>query len=129
MSLSEEIQALGAELGLEALALNDDGVAEIVLDSDCSMSIEALDEEVVVIASWRRPNLSGLAIENALRGVWLDENSPLSRLTQVGLVHDGPDTTLMLAHRSPAVHIESTLLETWTAHFLAMLDAIKSEAR
>lgn len=129
MSLSQEVNAFGQALGLDALTLNEHGVAEIALGDDHTISIEAIENDAVVLATWLRPYLSGAAMESALRGAWLDDKSPLLHLMQIGLLYDGAHSTLLLAHRASADNLHAGLMETWTAHFLGLFDAIEADER
>lgn len=85
MSFAEPLAAFGRSLGLEALALNHDGLAQLLLDDERSLTIEATDDALLVyltvaarfvdtprlIAALQSINLrrlDGPALQLALRG-------------------------------------------------------------
>lgn len=124
MSLSQEVRAFGLSLGLTDWTLNSSGVAEVALGDDYIISVESLDDDAIVLATWRRPYMDASAMEYLLRGAWLHENTPLFDVMQVGVLHQGADTTVILARREAASRLNSTLMETWLAHFMGLFDAI-----
>ncbi|VVE47975.1 hypothetical protein PIN31115_04496 [Pandoraea iniqua] len=125
MQVSEFAQLLG----LENWSMNDDGVAQVTLGADRLLSIERAGPNAVIVATWRCPFLDASVMEAVLRTAWVDEATEApTGLMQTALLHNGADSTLVLAHRRPAGVMRASDMEHWATHFFGLFDALEQRS-
>ncbi len=115
MSLSYALSEFGAALGVGPLDLPPQGVVNLQLFPDCRLSIEEVDEDVLLYILMAVPHIDAATCLALLQACDVRRRLPHEPCVQAGLRGQGADAQLMLLLRYPAQGLQASQLQSGVA--------------
>jgi hypothetical protein len=115
MSLSYALSEFGAALGVGPLDLPSQGAVNLQLFPDCRLSIEEVDEDVLLYILMAVPHIDAATCLALLQACDLRTRLPHEPCVQAGLRGQGADSQIMLLLRYPAQGLQASQLQSGVA--------------